>query len=211
MQLQDSLPIKPKIAWSNESQTFSKQNEKDPIQILETGRSLEGNFQSKVAFIAQEMRADSFISDTWIFVSEELKPRLFSVFFYFSWLFDVFLAMLFVAGLTHIPHHNIVFEPKYWYESPLIASYTWCITDTCHKILHFHHGVGLPNVMTLSNFVIIYLLEALLYHIMYYIYYYVWVIVYEFYPPLPFNAPFIPQLTATFTCMLLLVEFVWKR
>ena len=111
--MQNSLPIKPKIAWSNESQTFSKQNEKDPIQILETG-SLGVNFQSKVAFINQEIRANSLLSDAWTFVNEELKARLFSVIFYFSWVFDVFLAVMFVAGLTHIPHHNIVFEPKYW-------------------------------------------------------------------------------------------------
>ena len=159
MQLQNSLPIKPKIAWPNESQTFSKQNEKDPIQNLETG-TLGMNFQSKVAFINQEIRANSLLSDAWTFVNEELKNRLFSLFFYFSWVFDVFLAVMFVAGFTHVPHHNIVFEPEYWYESPLIASFTWCITDTGHKILHFHHGVGLPNVMALSTFIVIYLFSV---------------------------------------------------
>ena len=37
IQLQSPLPLKPKIAWSNECESFSKQMEGEPIQIIQNG------------------------------------------------------------------------------------------------------------------------------------------------------------------------------
>ena len=37
IQSQSPLPLKPKIAWSNECESFSKQEKGEPIQILQNG------------------------------------------------------------------------------------------------------------------------------------------------------------------------------
>ena len=160
----------------------------------------------------QDKSVLSLVSNTWnwMFVNEELKSRMVSFISYFSWVLDIFLAILFVAGLTHVPAHSIVFEPKYWYEVPLFASFTWCITVTGYQILLFYYGMGLPNIKNFRIFFVIYLFQVVFFFLTYTTYYYIWVIVYEFYPPLPFNVPICPQLTATITSVLL-VGLSWLR
>ena len=158
----------------------------------------------------QDKSALSLVSNAWIFVNEELKSRMISLISYFSWVLDIFLAILFVAGLTHVPAHSIVFEPKYWFEVPLFASFTLCITVTGYQILLFYYGMGLPNIKNCRIFFVIYSFQVMLFFLTYTTYYYIWVIVYEFYPPLPFNVPICPQLTATITSVLL-VGLSWLR
>ena len=118
----------------------------------------------------QDKSALSLVSNAWIFVNEELKSRMISLISYFSWVLDIFLAILFVAGLTHVPAHSIVFEPKYWYEVPLFASFTWCITVTGYQILLFYYGMGLPNIKNFRIFFVIYLFQVMVLFLTYTIY-----------------------------------------
>ena len=48
IQLQSPLPLKPKIAWSNECEceSFSNQEESEPIQILQNGL-IDENFKNR--------------------------------------------------------------------------------------------------------------------------------------------------------------------
>ena len=143
-------------------------------------------------------------------MNEQLKSKLMSIASYFSWIFDVILAIAFVSGLTHIPNHNIAFEPEFWYEVPIIAGYTWCITVTAYQILLFHHGIGLPYVKNWANFIIIYAYQVTMFVVTYILYYYIWVVRYKFYPPMPFSIPICPHITCTVTCVIQLV-LVWIR
>ena len=107
---------------------------------------------------------------------------------YISWLFGVMLTCLTVGLITHLPVHNVLKEPAYWYETVIFIPFTgWHPLFITAFFLQLEFWSNITYTKNIRSWIIFYVISASTALIFEIIYHYLWIEILGFFPPAPFN------------------------
>ena len=114
-----------------------------------------------------------------------ISPDNISPIHYVSWLAGIILACLFIVAITIIPHHNPIYEPYYYWEFTLYASFCWVTTFVGYYFGSIRYGANFHFGKNVPAFIFIWVCAVACYIILTLIYHLIWVTIYGFYAPMP--------------------------
>ena len=125
---------------------------------------------------------------------------------YISWGSGILLSLFSVSMITLVPHHNVMKQPKYWYEISIVGIFGWCSLIPANGMMIMKYLLDISFVTSWKSYWIIYAVSTVVSVSVFFGYYSIYSVLNNFFPPMPFGI----AISGTYTTVAVFYT-IWLR